>query len=206
MLKKLIPCLILSSSFCFSEELPEPYASIKRLPFDNHGWFLNGDHLKVIIKNRRPKTVIEVGSWLGLSTRFIASHLPKKAKLYAIDTWLGSTEEAVHQQDPRLSHLYQLFLSNVIHAGLCHKIIPIRMTSLEAAKALKVRAELIYIDGAHDTKSVTEDILAWHEHLTEKGIICGDDWVWTTVQVAVIECGKKLNKKVYTAGNFWWYE
>ena len=187
-------------------EVPEPYRSLHVLPFDGQGWFGNDLPLKNIIHGMPIKTVLEVGSWLGCSTRFFATELPEDGKVYAVDTWLGSEEELLHQVDPRLPFLYQQFLSNVIHAGLTHKIIPVRMKSLEAAAALNVKADLIYLDGAHDTVNVFNDILAWYPHLSEYGIMCGDDWMWPTVEVAVREAAKILNKKVNSYYNFWWYE
>jgi hypothetical protein len=205
MLRKAL--LILFSTFSvLTADLPEPYASIEVLPFDNHGWFANAEPLEILLTAVKPKTVIEVGSWLGSSTRFIASLLDEDAKLYAIDTWLGSDNESEHQKDPRLPTLYQQFLSNVIHQQMTDVIIPVRMKSMEAARALKVKADFIYIDGAHDTWSVMNDILYWHLHLNEGGIICGDDWGWASVQVAVIQCANVLNKKIHATGNFWWYE
>lgn len=190
---------------CAYAEIPEPYNSIHTLPFDGHGWFLdvNARHLKEFIQQINPKTVVEVGSWLGSSTRFIASNMQEQGILYAVDTWNGSVE---HEGDPRLSSLYQQFLSNVIHTGLTDKIIPVRMTSLEAAKALNIQADLIYLDGAHDTDSVREDILHWHPHLNEGGIFCGDDWGWQSVQVGVIQAAVKLGKGLYFDDNFWWLQ
>jgi len=198
------------SLFCAplcGQEIPEPYRSIVDLPFDGHGWFYNKIPLERVLKERKPQTVIEVGSWLGCSTRFIASHLPDEGILYAVDTWRGSQNEAIHMQDPRLPYLYQLFLSNVKHAGLTQKIIPVRMESLEAAKALNVQADLIYLDGAHDRESVTQDIIHWLPHLKEGGLICGDDWKWfASVREAVVNCANTYNKKVQVEGNFWWFE
>lgn len=188
------------------KKLPEPYDSIVDLPFDDHGWFFNARQLETILSIRKPKTVIEIGSWLGSSTRFIASHLPKNGILYAVDTWRGSQNEAVHMQDPRLPHLYQLFLSNIKHANLTDKIVPIRMESKEAANALNVRADLIYIDGSHDVLSVMEDILSWYPHLNEKGLMCGDDWGAKMVRMAVLHCASQLKLESKHDDNFWWYE
>jgi predicted O-methyltransferase YrrM len=81
-MKKLLALFICLSHLLFAE-IPEPYRSINDLPFDKQGWFSNGAQLKAIIAAKSPKTVIEVGSWLGTSTRFIASHLPKKGIVYA---------------------------------------------------------------------------------------------------------------------------
>lgn len=200
-MKKLVMLGILTLStlnlFC-----SEPYDSIHVLPFDPHGWFINADPLGQIIDQNKPKTVIEMGSWLGCSTRFLAERCDK---VYAIDTWCGSPEESVHMNNPNLPYLYQQFLSNTIHANLTDKIVPIRMNSLEAARALNLKADLIYIDGAHDIKSVIEDVLAWYPHLNENGIMCGDDWSWPSVREGVIHCSIKLNRKICAIENFWWF-
>jgi hypothetical protein len=202
-LKGIILGLLISGSLISH---PEPYNSINDLPFDGHGWFINGSSLQPILAGKQPKVVVEVGSWLGSSTRFIAENLPEGGVIYAVDTWRGSSTESVHMQDPRLPYLYQLFLSNVKHANLTDRIIPVRMESLEAAKALNVKADLIYLDGAHDTTSVYNDIIAWSPHLEEGGFMCGDDWGWLSVQTGVLKAAKVLNKNAYGYENFWWFE
>ncbi|MCH9627870.1 MAG: tRNA 5-hydroxyuridine methyltransferase [Chlamydiales bacterium] len=184
-------------------DIPEPYCSINNLPFDGQGWFANGVQLEKIIDEIQPKTVIEVGAWIGQSTRFMAQRLPRESKLYAVDTWLGSPEEEVHMNDPRLPHLYQLFLSNVKHAGLTDVIIPIRMNSLEAAKALNIQADVIYIDASHDPESVYRDIMAWYPHLKPGGVFCGDDWGWGNLREGVIRAANELNLTIIEYGWFW---
>jgi len=205
-MKRFFCFLMCISGFLFSD-MPEPYRSINDLPFDEHGWFGNAQQLEGIIAAKSPKTVIEIGSWLGASTRFIASHLPKEGILYAIDTWRGSPTEPWHMQDPRLPYLYQLFLSNVKHANLTDKIIPIRMNSLEAATALNIKADLIYLDASHEKEDVINDIMYWSPHLNPNGTLCGDDyWTFGTVRDAVNHCASILNKKVSVIGNFWFFE
>lgn len=207
-IKKIMKGILLLASVWASfhataENIPEPYCSINDLPFDSHGWFLNQDQMEACILEIEPKTVIEVGSWLGTSTRFIAERLPEGAKLYAVDTWLGSPSEVLVMQDPRIPYLFQLFLSNIKHAGLTNRIIPIRMDSIEASKALNIHADLIYIDASHDTASVYNDIMAWLPHLKEDGVFCGDDWNRPSVRKAVIRAAEKLNCLVIGEGNFW---
>ncbi len=185
--------------------LPEPYNSIEVLPFDPHGWFNGAHQLTRLMKGKEFETIVEVGCWLGSSTRFLADKVTAGGKVYAVDTWLGS-DEAAHTQNPRLPYLYQQFLSNVIHTELCDKIIPVRMTSVAAAKKLDVEADLIHLDGAHDYQSVKDDILSWFPHLKKGGIMCGDDWQWGSVQQAVVECANILNVTVSSDANFWYYE
>lgn len=201
-MRKCISCLfvILMTNVLVAKGMPEPYCSINDLPFDPQGWFSNDKQLSECLRNNEIETVIEVGSWLGSSTRFIAELLPDHGKVYAIDTWQGSSE---HADDPRIPLLYQLFLSNVKHKGLTHKIVPIRMYSLEAAKALNIKADLIYIDASHDTQSVIDDINAWFPHLKKNGIMCGDDWLWPSVSKAVERIANERNLSIYASGNFW---
>ena len=199
---KFLSLLVAISAFSsIFGDLPEPYQSINILPFDAHGWFMNSEQMKRLIDDIQPKVVIEVGSWLGLSTRFIAEHI--SGKVYAIDTWKGTLNEDVHMKDPRLPYLYQQFLSNVIHTNLCDKIIPIRMESREAAGALNIKADLIYIDASHDEESVCCDILQWNPHLNENGVLCGDDWCWETVRLGVARAAASLDMDIIAEGNFW---
>lgn len=147
-LKSVFITLILTiPGFCNEQDnLKPPYAGIEILPFDNHGWYSNSKRIKEIFKERKIETVVEIGSWLGKSTRHIATLLPEKGKIYAVDHWMGSVE---HQNNERLPNLYQQFLSNVIHAKLTDKIVPIKMNSLDAANHLKnLKIDLVYIDGA----------------------------------------------------------
>ena len=102
---------------------------------------------------------------------------------------------------------FQLFLSNIKYAGLTHKVVPVRMYSVMAAQILDIKADLIYIDAAHDYQNVLDDIMAWHPHLTQGGVMCGDDWsLYEGVSKAVLQAAKELNVKVYGVDNFWWFE
>ena len=187
----------------------EPYCSMKNLPYDQESWVgpTNAYFLDKFIKDKAINTVVEIGSWIGSSARYIASRLPPDGLLFAVDCWLGTPESAVLLKDPRLSHLFQLFLSNIKHAGLTHKVVPIRMYSVMAAQLLNVKADLIYIDAAHDYQNVLNDIMAWYPHLNPGGVMCGDDWcLYEGVSKAVIQAAKNLNLKVYGVDNFWWFE
>ncbi len=190
-------------------ELATPYNTVKLLPFDDHGWFSNQKQLEECFKIRPIKTVIEVGSWMGLSARFLAEHVENQGKVYCVDNWQGCLDptnvevEAYHAQKERLSHAYQQFLSNIIHANLTDKIIPIRMESLEAAQGINILADLIYIDAGHAENAVFRDIMAWSEHLNANGILCGDDWTWPEVKRGVARAARLLGKEIVWEGNFW---
>jgi len=192
---------------CFNSNLPEPYRQLKEvLPFDQQGWYSNRKPLKKILQEENIKVVIEVGCWLGKSTRHIARTIPKDGKVYAVDHWLGSAEHQPGQNawQENLPHLYEQFLSNVIHKKLTHKIIPVRMSSIEAEKHLSnVVPDLIYIDAGHETEAVYQDLTVWFPHVQGHGVLCGDDWTWPTVRKAVETFAQEKHLSIESKGSFW---
>lgn len=209
----LIVLLVLLSQFigvgANPTHLPPPYDKVDPLPFNPHGWFFDSNRigLERLIKIRQIKIVVEVGSWLGKSTRHIAKKLPEDGIVYAIDHWRGSSNEDNSAFD--MQNLYRQFLSNVIHANLTHKIIPLRMSSLDAAKILKVIPDLVYVDASHDFESVYSDLQAWFPFVKGHGILCGDDYYWgenLPVKHAVDLFAEENKLIVHDMGWFWYYE
>lgn len=198
--------------FCdiYGSYLPPPYDSVDLLPFNPQGWYSNAASMERLIREWNVKIVIEVGSWLGLSTRHIAKTLPEDGLVYAVDHWLGSPNEENNFID--MSTLYRSFLSNVVHENLTHKIIPIKMTSLEAANYLHdVRPDLIYIDATHEFNAVFQDLEAWFPLIQSHGILCGDDYYWGSigyfpVKEAVDAFAKKYGLTVHNDGWLWCLE
>ena len=183
------------------DHYPEVYELKNPLPFDGHGWFGHEEHFKNLLAEKKPKIAIEVGSWLGCSARSIASKLPSDGILIAVDHWKGSIE---HQDGQwayyeKLPVLYEQFLSNVIEAKLTDKIIPFRSDSLSAALHLKnlgIKADFIYLDGAHDYYSVLNDLVAYYPLLADDGILVGDDFAWQSVEKAVRDFASYANLEV----------
>jgi hypothetical protein len=177
---------LISIAWCEMKELPPCYQGIELLPFYDpceHPEF-HDRRYKQFFMDHKIETVIEVGSWLGNSARVFAARIPENGKVYAVDHWLGSEEQ---QPDPILPRLYQQFLSNIIHSGYAHKIIPVKMASLDAAKYLSdVKPDLVYIDASHKKEDVLEDLRAWYPYVKGRdAIFCGDDWTCKEVEEAV---------------------
>ncbi|MBP9765528.1 class I SAM-dependent methyltransferase [Candidatus Babeliales bacterium] len=191
--------------------LPAPYNQLTTLlPFNGHHFYMNAVWMERLFKENKPKVVVEVGSWLGGSARHMASLMGQDGRLYAVDTFEGAenllTDERFSWMVPTL---YEQFLSNVVHAGLTDRIIPVKMKSIDAADFLKQSigyADLVYIDAAHDTDSVYQDITAYFPLVAEhKGIMCGDDWMHPPVQEAVLKYATENHLAVYGGDNFWFY-
>lgn len=226
-MKRMLSLLIIN--FCLNSyqgNLPEPYRSINPLPsYFWRSWFDISDKqgLNYFITKIKPKVIIELGSWFGESAIFQATLLPENGTLYAIDNWIAQADIEAHihimkrngdnELANKVPELYHQFLSNVINAGQAHKIIPVRMKTLEAAKALDIKADLIYVDASHDEESVYQDIINWYDKLNEDGIMCGDDWIYADpitnipgVQLGVKKAAKQLGLDIKTHGTFWYFD
>jgi len=200
-----IICL-LTSSVTFAE-LPAPYDTVDILPFNPQGWYENGPSMEWLLKKTQAKIIIEVGSWLGLSTRHIAKTIPNDGVVYAVDHWQGSPNEDNSPFD--IGNLYRQFLSNVVHENLTDKIIPVCMTSEEAAANLQIVPDLIYVDATHEYNEVYQDIKRWFPFVKGHGVLCGDDYNWgyeTSVKRAVDRFAAENNLLVHDDGWFWYYE
>lgn len=191
----------------FANQFQPPYNIEHILPEYNFGYYSNQNSIEEIFKNNDIRTVIEIGSWVGGgSSKHFATLLKQKhGKLYAVDTWLGSSEHQIGQAywQPVLSYVYEQFLSNMIHWNFTDTVIPCRMKSTDASQLLNVNPDLIYIDGAHETEAVYDDLCHWFPHVKGRGILCGDDWGWKSVQKAVIRFASENHLFIDAPGYFW---
>jgi predicted O-methyltransferase YrrM len=219
-LKRLMICLaFIQGMYLYAHELtdlPPPYCDLKELyPYDDFGWFAP-DKEKVIgnlIRDNNVKVVVELGSLLGKSTRFIAKCLPDGGKIYAVDHWLGNIEHHepnVPKRQPiysKMDTLYERFLSNIIHEKLWDKVIPVRATTLEAVFLINEQPDLVFVDASHEYDEVFRDLEAWYPRIKKGGILCGDDWIWgetKPVQRAVKHFANKHNLQCFPCGRVWW--
>src|SRR5690242_9264823 len=110
----MLSCLLLTIALSTMDTIvPDPYPAIyeqvELLPFNGHGWYPHAARFEGLIKERDVKNVVEVGSWLGSSTRHIASLLPPDGKVYAVDHWQGSEEHFHMDVRSWIPTLYQQF-------------------------------------------------------------------------------------------------
>lgn len=172
-------------------------------PPDLQGW--NGDHpaLTDTVEEARPRLAVDVGVWKGQSAatlaRAMARHSPDGA-VVAMDTFLGSPEHWNPDRPDRMmdgllmTHgwpgLYWQFLSNMVHAGVADRVVPLPQTSENAAvilRRLNLRPGLVHVDAAHEYEAVRRDLLVWWDLLLPGGILIGDDFPWPGVKQAAEE-------------------
>lgn len=161
-------------------------------PFDPHGWF--GWCHKSIMDVVLPKDatlIIELGSWLGKSTRFILDSVPSTYVL-AIDHWRGD-ESIINDADietkNKINNLYERFISNCWDYR--ERLIPIKSSTIDGLKeisSLKIIPSFIYLDAAHSYDDAKNDLKTIHD-LYPNTRLAGDDYggKWHGLKKAVDE-------------------
>jgi MMP 1-O-methyltransferase len=126
--------------------------------------------------------VVELGSWRGLSAIWLAAGLKDRGigKLFAVDTWGGSFNEALHQQllvGYSQHQLYHEFLANIARCGVSEVVEPMYMTTAEAAMAWSHGRSigLLHIDASHEYEHVLQDFELWTPYVKANGLIIFDD-------------------------------
>jgi hypothetical protein len=180
-------------------DLPQPYASIHNLP--QTPYFVQDAYIIYsLVNTHNAAVVIDVESQDGGVARYLAqqaNNLTSLKQIYSVNMWQSS--------DRTQKQLFQRFLSNVILENTTQLIIPVRMTSHEAAESLNVQADLINLVGANDQVTIYNDILGWYPHLSDTGVICGNNWNEHSVQIGVTKAATILDVTVQISDNVWYF-
>jgi len=158
------------------------------------GWFDFEDLYSDVVKNANSTShFVEIGSWMGKSTSYMAVEIinsNKNIKFDAIDTWQGSIEHTGMVPD----NLYEIFLSNIDSVKTV--INPIKSDSKLAVSLYQDDSlDFVFIDASHDYENVKKDIELWYPKVKSKGILSGHDYTdnWPDVISAVNEFSQKNN-------------
>lgn len=162
-------------------------------------------------------TVIEVGTWKGLSTSVMASSGMCK-HIIAVDTWLGAPEFWTRDDNDETRSLHPIngypsvfytFTKNMKKLGHDTVVCPFPVSSIQGAHVLEqlnVRADIIYIDAAHEYEQVYADIKAYWKLLKPGGVLMGDDYAdyWIGVKQAVNQFAHENQINVVVEGVVWY--
>lgn len=119
--------------------------------------------------------IVEVGSWMGKSTIWLASGSRAGAgsHVYAVDPHTGSPE--CHEKYGDQIWTLPAFERNIDRAGVSELVSPIVATSEDAAADFAHPVALLFIDAAHDVASVRRDLEVWTPKVVEGGIVALHD-------------------------------
>lgn len=181
-------------------------------PIGIPGWFSaeNRAALGRLIEFHNVKSVVEVGSFLGLSAVWFAQRVEQ---VYCVDTWF---EPATHESDNNLvgtlrrwglpRDFFHLFAENVMRSGVWHKVCPIKGGSHHVIGEVPI-ADLVYLDAGHTYEQVKQDILDYRDKA--RIILCGDDYterreIDGSPCFGVIQAITELLPRHQSNGPFWW--
>ena len=173
------------------------------------GFFNDHDFIflrKMLEKFSGPAHFVEIGSYKGRSSSYLAVEIVNSGKSITfdcVDTWQGSEEhqqgQSYEDSDVVNKQLYDVFISNMKPVEGYYNAK--RMTSVEAAETYSDNSlDFVFIDAAHDYDSVKQDIISWLPKVKIGGIISGHDYPYLPVRQAVNE----LLTKVGFIGACWW--
>jgi len=144
----------------------------------------------------RRDIAVEVGSWVGGTTKELASRF---LRVYAVDHWQGSERLEEIVKSLGRDAIFKAFCENIGEA-LFSTVFPLCGPSILWSQVFNKRADLVFIDASHDYESVKSDIAAWWPHVKAGGILCGHDYnTHGGVQQSVDEFGKDG-----VIANVWW--
>jgi len=117
--------------------------------------------------------IVEIGSWKGRSTVALARGASRvhDAKVYAIDPHKPLPVEG-YTEDTEAA-----FMANIKKTGVADRVVPMIMTSEQAARGWNQPVRLLWIDGDHRYESAKLDFTLWEPHVVVGGIIAMHDTI-----------------------------
>jgi predicted O-methyltransferase YrrM len=137
------------------------------------GWLTDaeGELLFRLAAGCPPKLpVVEIGSWKGKSTVWLASGVRPSAGtvVFAIDPHEQSLE------DPGATTLEEL-MTNLARSGVAHVVVPIVAASHDVATTFAQTAGVVFVDGSHLEDAVRIDLADWFPKLADGGVLALHD-------------------------------
>lgn len=162
--------------------LHETVAPVRGWLMDSEGVLLYRLARRAAALGHREAAVVEIGSWEGRSTIWLASGVrdgtggagdQTAPPVVAVDPWTGSAEHHARGESPS----FDTFKKNIARAGVADLVTPRVQPSAEAARTFDRPVALLFIDGAHDEPAVREDFALWAPKVIEGGFIALHDTV-----------------------------
>lgn len=160
--------------------------------------YMSWEELAWLSEIGKGKTVLEVGSWLGRSTKAIASGAKQ---VFAVDHWKGTindpTAEEAKKIDPWAEFNHNLGVEinsrKVVPIARAHEEVNAAMTfydglTLDTCPVGPV--DMAFIDGDHEYEAVKRDIINARGMLRPGGMLCGHDF--TDAHPGVMKAVKEL--------------
>jgi beta-1,4-mannosyl-glycoprotein beta-1,4-N-acetylglucosaminyltransferase len=152
------------------------------------GWFNFQDiYTAAVNRFESGSHFVEIGSWLGCSTSYMAVEIinsGKDIKFDCIDPWNGSDggNESLYSDDlkklrDKNTTLYDEFTRNI--ELVKDYVNPIKSYSYECVNNYENNSiDFLFIDGSHEYEPVKRDLEEWYCKVKDNGIIAGHDFMF----------------------------
>ena len=129
----------------------------------------------------QPRTILEFGTYLGVSTLALALNTPPACRIFTVDL----PDDASGNSVPELNALDQHHVSTSRHrvgeaflgASVEKKIVSVRADSMSfQAETVVPSADLVYVDGGHSLPVIEKDTANAFKVLSPEGTIVWDDY------------------------------
>lgn len=156
--------------------------------------------LKELAISAHGSTYVELGSYLGASSCFIAlgiQSLGSASNLFCVDTW-ANEGMAEGSRDT-----YAEFIGNT--DAFSDIIVPLRGKSEEIALTFDREIDFLFIDAGHDYENVSTDVRLWFPKLKSGALVIFHDTGWAEgVQRVVNECVRPIAYSEGELPNMYW--
>lgn len=160
------------------------------------GFDFENIYRKAVERAPQQAVFVEVGSWLGKSTSFLAVEIinsGKEINMYCVDTWRGTTGDPVFDKWKSVNNATPLekFTENMeglmAHNGRQFVWPVVCDSAMAAARFADQSCDMVYIDADHSYEACRADIRAWMTKVKPEGVFAGHDVNQDGVRRAVEE-------------------
>lgn len=153
--------------------------------------------LKLASSLNSGSVIVEIGSYLGASSCYIASGAKSSnSVLHCIDTWQN------HEMSEGIRDTFEEFKKNTISLS---KYIEIHKGfSAEVAIKFDQEIDMIFFDGGHSYETINSDWNNWSPKLKKNAIVVFHDTGWAEGVNKVIEENSSSLSKKDSLPNMWW--
>lgn len=168
------------------DSFPPAYVRNLLRPKRVKGWGSNGAVFEHLIQKVKPRTIIELGTFLGASAIHMAQltrQLGLKTQILCVDDfrgWPGFRDrfKDISMLNGDVLLLYQ-FMQNVVYHNATDSVLPVPFTTGAVLAKLcewGIFGDLIEVDAGHDFNSAWSDINWAYRVLRPGGVLFGHDY------------------------------
>ncbi len=170
---------------CATDEVPAPdkeFADAANLASKVSG-YMSWEELAWLAESAKGRQVVEIGSWLGRSTKAMAQ---TASKVWAVDSWKGSGNGDATGEQAKHIDVYATFRKN-LESELASNTVTAVTADHAAEEFMRAqmfselfghdwKPDMVFIDGSHEYEDVKRDIQTSLKLLDWSGMLSGHDF------------------------------